>query len=71
MKAKLEFNLPEEETDLRTALNGNKWESVLWHLDQKLRNIEKWENKETIDIDKVRDMIYDEMKDHDLFWTNF
>lgn len=37
MKAKLEFNLPEEEPEFRNAVNGTKWKIAMWDLDQWLR----------------------------------
>ena len=40
-KITLEFDSTEEE-EARTALDGGKWKSVLWDLDQELRNISKY-----------------------------
>jgi coproporphyrinogen III oxidase len=37
MKAKLIFNLPEEQTEFEMATNGSKMHSVLWEMDQWLR----------------------------------
>ena len=37
MKAKLEFNLPEEEPEFTNAVNGTKWKIAMWDLDQWLR----------------------------------
>lgn len=37
MKAKLEYNLPEDIIDFEFAINGNKWWLVAWDLDQWLR----------------------------------
>jgi hypothetical protein len=38
MKAVLEFNLPEDQTDFEFATQGNKWWSVAWNMDQWLRS---------------------------------
>ena len=59
MKAILEFNLPEEAEEHRTALNGPKYLVVLQELDAKLRNMKKYQNEEVIGVDKVRTMITD------------
>ena len=37
MKATLEFNLPEDNTEFETAVNASKMYSVLWEMDQWLR----------------------------------
>jgi hypothetical protein len=37
MKAVLEFNLPEEEHEFRTAVDGHKWQLVVTELDSRLR----------------------------------
>lgn len=38
MKAKITFNLPDEETEFRDAINGNSYKAVIWELDQYLRS---------------------------------
>jgi len=43
MKAILEFNLPEEETEFMEAINGGMFKHVLWQLDQNLRGKLKYE----------------------------
>jgi hypothetical protein len=37
MEAKLTYNLPEEDTEFRQAINGSKWESVSFDLNNHLR----------------------------------
>ena len=37
----LEFDSQEESNDARTALDGHRWKSVIWDLDQKLRQTTK------------------------------
>tara|TARA_B110000285_G_scaffold195782_1_gene226302 strand:- start:11 stop:238 length:228 start_codon:yes stop_codon:yes gene_type:complete len=37
MKAKLEFNLPEDNDEFKLATQGNAMYSVLWEMDQWLR----------------------------------
>ena len=38
----LKFDSIEEADDARTALDGYKWKLAMWDLDQKLRNIVKY-----------------------------
>ena len=38
MKAKLIFNLPDEELEFNAAINGNVYRSVIWRIDQYLRS---------------------------------
>jgi hypothetical protein len=43
-KVILEFDAIEEALEARTAIDGNKWKSLVWDLDQKLRNTTKYES---------------------------
>lgn len=42
MKVTLEFDGNEEQDDLQLALNGYKWKSVVWDIDQMLRKTTKY-----------------------------
>jgi hypothetical protein len=42
MKAKLEFNLPDDDHEFEMAINGAKFHSVLWEMDQWLRTQYKY-----------------------------
>ena len=42
MKAILEFTLPEEQVEFDCAVNGVKWMSAMWDLDQWLRSQTKY-----------------------------
>ena len=44
MKAILEFNFPEDQDEFETINNASKYYSVLWDLDQYLRNKTKYAN---------------------------
>lgn len=46
MKAILEFTLPEEQVEFDCAVDGVKWMSAMWDLDQYLRNKIKYESEE-------------------------
>jgi hypothetical protein len=43
MKITIEFEGTEEEDDARTALDGWKWKSAMWDLDQFLRSTTKYD----------------------------
>ena len=45
MKATLEFNLPEDQEEFRLANEGATWGSLVWELDDSLRDAIKHETK--------------------------
>jgi hypothetical protein len=42
MKAILEFDLPEENSDFQAAINGSNYRSCIWEFDQLLRSEMKY-----------------------------
>jgi hypothetical protein len=42
MKATLEFDLPEDNTDFQSAINGHNYKSAIWDFDQLLRSEMKY-----------------------------
>jgi len=73
----LEFDSVEEQSDVRTALDGYKWKNAMWELDQLLRSTTKYgisiSNKlkeatgaEQDMADKVREAIRDILDEHNL-----
>jgi len=66
MKAILEFNLPDEQEELKLAQNGAKYSFLLDELDSNLRSMIKYENKVTIRIDAVRELIVKLREDYEL-----
>jgi hypothetical protein len=42
MKAVLEFDLPEENIEFQSAINGHKYKSAIWDFDQLLRSEMKY-----------------------------
>jgi hypothetical protein len=42
MKAVLEFDLPEDNTDFQSAINGHNYKSAIWDFDQLLRSEMKY-----------------------------
>jgi hypothetical protein len=70
----LEFDSIEEQSDVRTALDGYKWKNAMWELDQLLRSTTKYavfEKREATAAeqdmaDKVREAIRDILNEHNL-----
>jgi len=62
MKAILEFDLPEEAAEHKLALDGGKWMSVCFALDQRLRSLEKYENRKTVSVSEVRRLLHEEIE---------
>jgi hypothetical protein len=53
VKAKLTYNLPNEQHDFNCAVNGRKMYSILWELDQWLRGNVKYP-PESMSEDEIR-----------------
>ena len=70
MKAILEFDLPEEDVEHRQAIDGGKWEIVVWNLYNAcmkhgfLTQIEEEEGKLT--TEKLLEFVLSEMEDKTL-----
>lgn len=73
-KITIEFDIDEEERSIDDALNGWRWRSTLYDLDQELRTTTKHglidnRNATSIEIEiyeRIRDMIREKMVDNDL-----
>lgn len=61
MKSTLEFNLPEEDEEFRTALDGHKFRHILSDLNEHLRSIMKY-SSETYTQDQLD--TYQEIRDY-------
>ena len=64
MKLTLEFPLPQEQAEADLAFNAGKWYSLLWDVDNKIRNALKYGHKyKSADdaLKKIREFIYQEM----------
>jgi len=70
MKAILEFNLPDEQSDFDNAVDGYKWSLVAWELDQHLRSKLKYNDKLTEEqydtYQEIRDKLWDILGDKNL-----
>ena len=70
----LEFDSVEEQSDVRSALDGYKWKNAMWELDQLLRSTTKYavfEKRaataaEQDMADKLRDAIREILDEHNL-----
>ena len=60
------FLLPEEESQHRSALNGVAWEQVVWEIDSRLRQAQKYGGKSKIDIADLMEFVRNEMVDRSL-----
>ena len=70
-KAILEFSLPEEDQEHELAINAGKYYSILWDLDQFLRNKVKYPTQdhdpiETDTYDKVRTELWNLLNEHNI-----
>jgi hypothetical protein len=70
-EAILKFTLPEEQDEFETANNASKYYSVIWDLDQYLRNFVKYPSDRedpilTDTMAKVRDELWRLMKEYNL-----
>jgi hypothetical protein len=70
MKAVLEFNLPEDQSEHRRALDGWKWRSVVSDVAYKLRSALKYDDGLTPETDayleKFREELFRLLEDHGL-----
>ena len=70
MKVILEFDLPEEESDFRAAINGKTLKSITYDYDEKLRRIIKYNDlsdDEYQTYQKCRDMLREMFYEMNLF----
>lgn len=69
MKAILEFDLPEEQSEFDFASRGHKWSFALWELDQWLRSQMKYNDHNMTEeeynaYEKCRNQLRDFMQDN-------
>ena len=78
-KVTLEFDSVEESDEIQDALNGWRWRTAMWDLDQHLRNTTKYNksiipgqdnaSSEELDIaDRYRELIREILEDHKLYF---
>ena len=62
MKAKLTFNLPDDQHDFDLAVQSGKMYSALWDISQELRKLWKYEElseEEWNMVERIRDKFYE------------
>lgn len=64
MIAKLEFTLPEEDHEFQTAVDGFRWKSVVWEMNEWLRQKIKYEDRN--DLEPVRTALREEIEQRGL-----
>jgi molecular chaperone GrpE (heat shock protein) len=71
MKARLTFELPEEQEEFNDAVNGNAFKAVVWELDQYMRSQLKHEDLPDDVHDKVqeiRDQLHSILNDNKVMY---
>lgn len=71
MKARLDFNLPEEQYEFKHACKGENYIATLEDIANKFRdqlkyNIDKMTNDEYTGFEKAVDIFYEMLNDHDI-----
>lgn len=69
MKAKLTFNLPEDQAEFDFAVQGSKMYSALWDISQELRAI--WKHEELSDeefkmVERIRNKFFEILEDNQI-----
>ena len=69
MKAKLTFNLPDDQHEFDLAIQGGKMYSALWDISKELRTLWKYEElseEEWNMVERIRDKFYEILGDHQI-----
>ena len=67
MKAKLTFNLPEDQAEFDFAVQGSKMYLALWDISQEIRTLWKYEElseEEWNMVERIRDKFYEILNDN-------
>ena len=70
MKAILEFNLPEDQSEYRIATNASKYYSVLWdiqeHLFRKYKHVDPKSDAHYEEYEEIRTHLINLMQEHEV-----
>jgi len=65
-KAKIEFDLPEEQAEFQTTMNAGKYQSALWDITQWIRGQIKYTENETIEFEELRKKVWNIINENDI-----
>lgn len=70
MKAKLTFNLPDDQHEWHNAVNANAMYLALWDISQELRSMWKYQAYNTEEeyaiVETIRDKFYEILSEHNI-----
>jgi len=69
MKARLTFNLPDDQNEFDLAVQSGNMYSALWDISQDLRTLWKYEElseEEWKMVERIRDKFYEILSDHQI-----
>ena len=70
MKAKLTFNLPDDQHEWDNAVNANSMYLALWDISQELRSMWKYQAYNTEEeyaiVETIRDKFYEILQEHNI-----
>jgi len=66
MKAILKFDLPEEMDEHQAAIDGWKWRGVVMDVFSLLRESEKYQDKDSLPIDEIRQFLAAKLEEYNL-----
>ena len=64
----LKFKLPEEQDEFDMAQNGVLYSIILENLSNKLRSMSKYEDKDVISIEELREFLGEQMNEYNVRW---
>lgn len=64
-KVILEYNLPEESEEYELAMNGSKYHSILWELQNYARTLRKYDERKVLPKEEIVNKIYELLKDYE------
>jgi len=67
-KITFEFNLPEEDSEFEACANARNLATILWDVDQWLRSEQKYNDRESIPVDELRDKLREMISEAGMSW---
>jgi len=66
MQAFLKFKFPEDEELFKLCIHAKDFYFILNNLDEWLRKLQKYDEKETLTIEEIRNKIYELLNEYDV-----